>query len=118
MGKDNTIGDKIKQLRKAKGLTQEELAELIEIDNKHLSRIEKGYHSPNYTVMQKLAQVLEFDFFSMNGIKVKTPVVKDKIITKLLHIYNKAESEEEKQCYLEAVKQVQKCFRICKQSKP
>ena len=63
MGKDNSIGDKIKQLRKAKGYTQEELAELIGIDNKHLSRIEKGYHSPKYSIMQKLAQVLDFDLF-------------------------------------------------------
>lgn len=36
----NDLGDKIRQIRKSKGLTQEKLAELIDIDNKHLSRIE------------------------------------------------------------------------------
>ena len=49
------LGIKIKQLRKSMGWTQEQLAEKIGIDNKHLSRIEKGYHMPNYKIIKKLA---------------------------------------------------------------
>ena len=117
MGKDNSIGEKIKQLRKAKGYTQEELAEIIGIDNKHLSRIEKGYHSPKYSIMQKLAQALDFDLFAMSNVKVKEPIIQDKILKKVMHIFCSTESEEEKQCYFEAIKNAQKCFKLGKNSK-
>lgn len=117
MEKDNSIGDKIKQLRKAKGYTQEELAELIGIDNKHLSRIEKGYHSPKYSIMQKLAQVLEFDLFATDNVKIKNVITKDKILKKIIHIFNSAETEEEKQCYLSAIQLANKCYKLGKNTK-
>ena len=53
--KNNNIelGAKIKKLRKSMGWTQEQLAEITGIDNKHLSRIENGYHLPNYNIIKK-----------------------------------------------------------------
>lgn len=112
------IGKKIQELRRASGMTQEQLAEKLGVDAKHLSRIEQGYHIPNYCLMQKMAKILDFSLFAVNDVTITKKTPEDKVLKKILHIYNKAESEEEKQCYLEAVKQVQKCFRICKQSKP
>ena len=34
------LGERIRELRKARGLTQEQLAELVEIEQKHVSRLE------------------------------------------------------------------------------
>lgn len=42
----NTFGRRLKELRKSKGLTQQVLAELAGIDEKHLCRIENGNISP------------------------------------------------------------------------
>lgn len=39
---NKNFGKKLRDLRKAKGFTQEVLAEKAEIDEKHLSRIENG----------------------------------------------------------------------------
>ena len=39
---NGTFGIKLKELRKAKGLTQQALAEKANIDDKHLCRIENG----------------------------------------------------------------------------
>ena len=39
---NSTFGAKLKELRKAKGLTQQALAEKASIDDKHLCRIENG----------------------------------------------------------------------------
>ena len=36
------FGEKLKRIRKSRGLTQEQLAEIIEIDSRNLSRIEFG----------------------------------------------------------------------------
>ena len=41
------FGKKIQELRKAKGLTQAKLAELVDMHEKHISRIESGKYLPN-----------------------------------------------------------------------
>ena len=65
MNKENNIGKMIRELRISSGYTQEQLAEKIGIDNKHLSKIEKGVHIPSYKTMQKLSSVfgLKLNFF-------------------------------------------------------
>lgn len=108
------IGKKIQELRKSCGMTQEQLAEKLGIDAKHLSRIEQGYHVPNYSLMQKLAKALDFSLFAMNDIPIKKKTPEDKTLKKILHIYNKAESEEERLYYLEAMKQANKLFKLVK----
>lgn len=54
------LGKKIRELRKKRGLTQEKLAELTEIDYKYLQRIE-GKNPPNIRVetIAKLAKALK-----------------------------------------------------------
>ena len=108
---ENSLGAKIKQSRKAKGLTQEQLAELMGIDDKHLSRIEKGFHSPKFSIIQKLAKVLEYNFLVLEDVCVQENSTKEKIIRKILHILNSADSETEELCYLEAIKHARRCYK-------
>ncbi|WP_248724519.1 helix-turn-helix domain-containing protein [Seonamhaeicola sp. ML3] len=62
------IGTRIKNLRKEKGLTQTELAELVGKDRQYLYKIEKGKVTPNIVTISALAIALEislknfFDF--------------------------------------------------------
>ena len=53
------IGNRIKQCRLKAGLTQEYVAEKIGISQKHLSRIEVGYHNPHFETVIALANVLD-----------------------------------------------------------
>lgn len=55
------LGKKIKQLRKDKDLTQEKLAELINIEIPSLSNIETGKYSPSVETLQKLSEVLNVE---------------------------------------------------------
>lgn len=57
------FGNKIKELRKIKGLSQEKLANLAEIDRTYLPTIEKGQRNVSIEVVEKLAIAL--------GVKVK-----------------------------------------------
>lgn len=60
------FGMRIKELRKIKGLSQEELAERAKISSKYLSRIEMGQHFPSIDTLVNLADVLKVelkDFF-------------------------------------------------------
>jgi len=53
------LGARIKELRKSKGLTQQQLAELIDIDPKHLSKIEVGNSYPSLYNLEKITKVLD-----------------------------------------------------------
>lgn len=53
------LGKKIKELRAAKGITQEELAERCGMFRTYLSRIESGLGNPTLTALHVLAAGLE-----------------------------------------------------------
>lgn len=55
------LGARIKELRKTKGLTQDQLSEVIDIDAKHLSRIEVGRSYPSLDLLEKTAVALHVD---------------------------------------------------------
>jgi len=53
------IGRRIRELRKARGLTIERLAELAHIGEKYLGDIERGKENPTVATIEKLARALE-----------------------------------------------------------
>lgn len=55
------LGLKIKQIRKSKNLTQEKLAELINIEVPSLSNIETGKFAPSIETLQKLSAALNVE---------------------------------------------------------
>lgn len=63
------LGARIKELRKVKGLSQEELSEKVGIDSKHLSRIEVGKSYPSLDTLERIANALNAelkDFFEFS----------------------------------------------------
>lgn len=50
---------KLQDFRRRKGLTQKEIAEMLEISSIHYSRIECGDNNPSWKVIEKLAKVFE-----------------------------------------------------------
>jgi transcriptional regulator with XRE-family HTH domain len=53
------FGNKIKELRLKKGLSQEALANLAEIDRTYFPSIEKGKTNVSIVIAEKLANALE-----------------------------------------------------------
>ncbi|GEM_PF-3476287 len=53
------FGSNIKIARLRKNLTQEQLSELVDIGDKHLSSVEVGKKFVSYTTLVRLAEVLE-----------------------------------------------------------
>ena len=109
---NDTLGCKIKKLRKSKGWTQEQLAEKMGIDNKHLSRIEKGYHMPNYQIIKKLAQIFNFDIRNFEDISLDEIIVPDKITIKSMQILNSAKNDKEKEYYLSVLQLAHKGLKL------
>lgn len=94
------LGKKIKQIRKSKNFTQEELAELIDIEIPSLSNIETGKFAPSAETLQKLSLVLntpiwEFYYFDVLTNQQMTEEIMGKIqdnpeLTKVLYNFLKA----------------------------
>ena len=63
-----TVGDRIKQLRKQKDLTQSDLAKEVDLTYIQIGRYETGKSNPSADVLQRLAKALETTTdFLMNG---------------------------------------------------
>lgn len=57
--KIDLVGQKIKQARQSKGMTQSDLADLLDISSKTVSAIEVGRVEPSISQMQAISAVLE-----------------------------------------------------------
>lgn len=57
--KFDQIGVRIKQHREAKGLSQEELGDIIGTSNRHLSKVETGGKNPSLDLVIKIANALD-----------------------------------------------------------
>ena len=85
----NKVGKFIASLRKAKGLTQQELGDKLFVTNKAVSKWERGLSFPDITILQKLANILEVDVVEIlcgeRGDKAKVNVQEeiDKAVKKI-----------------------------------
>ena len=59
------FGKRLKELRKSKGFTQEQLAEKIGIEPPNISKLENGMHFPQPENIEKIAKVLDVDIQEM-----------------------------------------------------
>ena len=55
------LGARIQELRKQRALKQAELAEILNIDAKHISKIECGRCFPSFELLDKIASVLDVE---------------------------------------------------------
>jgi len=99
------LGERIRELRKAKGLTQEQLAELVGVEPRHISRVEGGYSSPSIERLARIAEILEvpikalFDYMHLNDSKDRLEDIESaisgmseeyqKIIYKIVRVFGK-----------------------------
>jgi transcriptional regulator with XRE-family HTH domain len=56
------FGRRLRVLRKARGLTQEQLGRAAGIDYKHIGGIERGEHSPSFDAVEKIVNVLKVEY--------------------------------------------------------
>lgn len=70
------LRQKIRMLRKKKGLSQGELAAAIDMNPSHISRLETGKYQPSVDALQRLATALDVTpDFLLNGDDANSPEV-------------------------------------------
>ena len=62
---DIRFKENLRQLRQSKSLTQKQLADLLNVDQRTISAWEKGICEPSFSLLLKLCEIFEEDF---NGI--------------------------------------------------
>ena len=90
-----TVGDRIKQLRTSKNMTQSGLAGIVGLTYVQVGRYEKGKSNPSSDVLQKLAVALDTttDYIMSGGTEKVKAQLSDK---ELLNQFREVEQMEEK----------------------
>lgn len=106
----SAIGRIIQKLRKDKNLTQEELAEKIDLSTNYLSKVERGLSVLNVETFLKMAKVLDFSLEDF-GIKADNRIddSKKELIERIL-----SSSEKEIKAYSELLNTMNSIVRILK----
>ena len=76
------FGRRLKELRKAKGWTQKELANRLAIRYSHLNKYESGMHAPPF---EKLIQLADIFDVSLDSLLKGLPIENEPIRNELLH---------------------------------
>lgn len=70
METEMNLGDSIRKIRQAKGISQGEMQKRTGILRSYLSRVENGHTVPSFATLQRLAGAMDVtlaDFFSFDG---------------------------------------------------
>ncbi len=68
-----SFGTQLSNVRRAKGITQEQLAERLAVSRTNISRWESGKLMPDLDIIKRLSQILEFNFFTVEGLSGGAP---------------------------------------------
>lgn len=95
------FGDTLKKVREAKGLSQKELAGLLDMPQPQYSRIESGKTDPSFTTLERIVQALKIslsDFFQANEIFSETNT-HDKTLLEKLRLLDSLDDAEKSSIY-------------------
>lgn len=65
------LGNRIKQLREQKKMSQQELASACDFEKSNMSRIEAGNTNPTYYTLVKVAQALDIKLSELMDISLR-----------------------------------------------
>lgn len=106
------IGNKFKEYRKSKQLTQFELAEKVGLNEKQISRIEAGLNYPTYLTFVKLLEVLDVNIldFVQSATLTNNPLQDE-----IMHLTKNADNIELK-TYIDVLKSLKRNLKNFKGS--
>ena len=73
------LGEKIKDIRKSKNISQESLAGMLKVNRNYLSRIETGKSEPSSTILKHIAEIFNIDLNTLLDINTDILQKQEKI---------------------------------------
>lgn len=84
MEQTNNLGNKIRQARKKKNLSQKDLARICGITETQICRLEKGEHKPQFKTLVRIAECLKLELRELTeGLGYNKKVILDKQLVAL-----------------------------------
>lgn len=90
------LGLKIKELRKQKKITQEKLAEILNLDIGYISKLEVGRNFPTIGTLEKIADVLDIELYELFQF---TPAKEKDFKSEIIKIYDNLNKEKQYTLY-------------------
>ena len=84
------LGQKMREARKNKELTQQELSDLSHVSVKQIANIEKGKMNPSYLILRALAKILHISLDTLINPDIS---LEDKGINQMKMLYSSCPSE-------------------------
>jgi transcriptional regulator with XRE-family HTH domain len=111
------LGDSIRKIRLAKGISQGEMQKRTGILRSYLSRVENGHTVPSFATLQRLAGAMGVtlsDFFALDGLPLSPAGPADPASNYVLELKNLLPqlSPEQRQQLLETVKQMARTRKV------
>jgi transcriptional regulator with XRE-family HTH domain len=111
------LGENIRKIRELKGFTQQNLADEIKVDQKTISRIEKGQLSPKFETLEELSRALSVSLAQIMAFDEHL------IFNNFIHAqhgghfvaYNNTEIEKVEQLYQMLLKEKDEMIAVLKQ---
>lgn len=75
---EKLFGKRLKEIRKQRGLSQAQLAEMLNVDEKYISRLETSTSTPSFSMLIKISNALNVDL--QNLFKFKQDKTKSELI--------------------------------------
>ena len=82
----------LKELRKRNKMTQEQLAELVNVAPRHISFIETGRSFPSCELLERICKVLQVDFTEV--VKTEENLTREELLQKLNTIVPKLNDKQ------------------------
>ena len=97
------ISEKIKQLRKDKGLQQKQVAIDVGLDQSNYNKIENGRREPSLEVLQKLSAILDVSLDDLvnpeDSKKPSAVTIEDKTISEKIRLMEQLEESDKNVIY-------------------
>lgn len=89
------FGQQVKKIRKAKKMTQQKLAELLDVEPGSIAHIESGLRGASFPTIELLADALNVDYFELFDFH-KEYKFEDSEETELRELYNTVKNYDKK----------------------
>lgn len=96
MNTKELLGLKVKEIRKMRKITQEKLAEMIDVDNGYISKLEVGQNFPSIGTLEKIAKVLDVELYELFQF---TNIKDQDFRAEIISIYDKLNREKQYTLY-------------------
>ncbi len=92
-----SFAENLKKIRKHRGMTQEELAELVNVAPRHISFIETARSFPSTDLMERLCKVLNINYSTLFDFSEE--ISREEIIERIYKITEKLDDKKLKYIY-------------------